>query len=263
MKHYLRCYCNYKQDNWDFLFSLTQYIYNNAVHASTEFFSFEIVFDYQTNFQFDWNERKCFDVLAVRDRIQLLWNERDRLIKRLRSAQQAQVRAHNSKISFKHFKVENKVMFFTKNFKNVRSKKKLFYKFTELFEIKDVVELQTYRLCLFNQWRIHFVFHISLLKSYYINVNIVLSAEIILMSEDEKYEVKNILKNKKKWEKLYYLVRWKGFFFCKHNWIFKHYLTNAQNMLKHYHKRESFITMMFKTKKSRLRIRKKDFSKEE
>ena len=50
LKHYLRCYCNYKQDNWDFLLSLAQYVYNNVVHAFTELFSFEIVFDYQTNF---------------------------------------------------------------------------------------------------------------------------------------------------------------------------------------------------------------------
>ena len=50
LKHYFRCYCNYKQDNWNFLLSLTQYVYNNVVYASTELFSFEIVFDYQTNF---------------------------------------------------------------------------------------------------------------------------------------------------------------------------------------------------------------------
>ena len=75
---------------------------------------------------------------------------------------------------------------------------------------------------------------------------------MILMSENEKYEVKDILKNKKKWEKFYYLVRWKRFPLCEDNWILKHYLTNAQNMLKRYHKREFFITVMFKTKKSRL-----------
>ena len=169
MKHYLRCYCNYKQGNWNFLLLLTQYVYNNAVHASTELFSFEAVFDYQTNFQFDWNERKCFDISAVKDRIQLLWDERDWLIKRLRSAQQAQAKAHNNKISFKHFKIKNKMMLFTKNLKNARSKKKLFYKFTKSFEIKNVVESQAYRLCLLDQWRIHFVFHVSFLKLYYTN----------------------------------------------------------------------------------------------
>ena len=150
-KHYLRCYCNYKQDNWSFLLPLAQYVYNNVAHAFTRLSSFEIVFDYQTDFQFDWNERKCLDVLAVRDRIQLLWNERDRLIKRLRSAQQAQARAHNNKTSSKHFKVKNKMMLFTKNLKNVRFKKKLFYKFTKPFEIENVVESQAYRLCLPDQ----------------------------------------------------------------------------------------------------------------
>ena len=153
-------------------------------------------------------------------------------------------------------------MLFTKNLKNVRSKKKLFYKFTKSSEIKDVVKSQTYRLCLFDQWRIHSVFHVSLLKSYYTNANIVLSTEMILVSEDEKYEIKDILKNKRKWEKLYYFVRWKGFLLCKDSWILKHYLTNAQNMFKRYHKRESFITMMSKTKKLRLRIRKRNLSKE-
>ena len=47
-------------------------------------------------------------------------------------------------------KINDKMMFFTKNFKNVKSKKKLFYKFTKFFEIKDIVKLQIYRLCLFN-----------------------------------------------------------------------------------------------------------------
>ena len=117
--------------------------------------------------------------------------------KRLCSAQQAQVRTHNNKINFKYFKVKNKVMFFTKNLKNVRSKKKLFYKFMKFFEIKNVVESQIYRLCLLDQWRIHFVFHIFFLKLYYTNANIVFSAEMILMNENEKYEIKNILKNKK------------------------------------------------------------------
>ena len=245
------------------MLSLTQYIYNNVVHTFTEFFSFEIVFDYQTNFQFDWNERKCFDVLVVKDRIQLLWNERDRLIKRLRSAQQAQVRTHNNKINFKHFKVENKVMLFTKNFKNVRFKKKLFYKFTKFFEIKNVIELQTYRFYLLDQWKIHLVFHVFFLKSYYINANIVSFAKMILVSENEKYKIKNKLKNKKNWKNFYHFIYWKKFPFCKDNWIFKHYLTNAQNMFKRYHKRESFITMMLKAKKSKFRIRKKNLSKEE
>ena len=154
-------------------------------------------------------------------------------------------------------------MLFTKNLKNARFKKKLFYKFTKFFNIKDVVELQIYRLRLSDQWKVHFVFHVFLLKLYYTNANIVVSSKMILVNKDEKYEIKNILKNKKKWKKFYYFVRWKEFFFCENNWIFKHYLTNAQNMFKQYHKRELFITMMFKAKKSKFQIQKKNLLKEE
>ena len=149
-------------------------------------------------------------------------------------------------------------MLFTKNLKNIKLKKKLFYKFTKFFEIKNVVKSQTYRLCLFDQWKIHFVFYVFLLKLYYINANIVFFAEMILMSENKEYKVKNILKNIKKQEKFYYLVRWKKFLFYKNNWIFKYYLTNAQNILKRYHKHKLFITMIFKAKKSRFRIQKKN-----
>ena len=213
-------------------------------------------------FQFDWNERKCSDVFIIKNWIQLLWNERDRFIKRFRSAQRTQVKTYNNKINFKHFKIRNKMMLFTKNFKNAKFKKKLFYKFTKLFNIKNVVKSQIYRFRLFNQWKIHFVFHIFFLKSYYINANIVVSSKMIFVNENEKYEVKNILKNKKKWRKSYYFVRWKEFLLCENNWIFKHYLTNAQDMFKQYYKREFFITIMFKTKKSRFRIRKKNLLKE-
>ena len=43
------------------------------------------------------------------------------------------------------------MMFFIKNLKNARFKKKLFYKFTKLFNVKNVVKLQTYRLRLLDQ----------------------------------------------------------------------------------------------------------------
>ena len=42
-------------------------------------------------------------------------------------------------------------MFFIKNFKDARLKKKLFYKFIKFYDIKNVVKLQTYCFRLFNQ----------------------------------------------------------------------------------------------------------------
>ena len=127
----------------------------------------------------------------------------------------------------------------------------------------DIVDTQTYRLKLSKQWRIHLIFYIFLLKFYYTNSSVVASSEMILINENEKWEVKDILKDKKKWEKFYYFVRWKDFLFCENNWIFKHYLTNAQKLFKQYHKRETSNIVVLKTKKLKLKIDKNDFFKSE
>ena len=138
-------------------------------------------------------------------------------------------------------------------------KKKLFYKFIRLFEIEDVVDTQTYRLRFLDKWRIHLVFYVSLLELYYENENLALSSKMILVEENEEWKVKEILDHDKKWEKLYYFIRWKDFFSCENSWIFKWNLENAQNMIKQYHKRQRNIVAISKTKKSKLKMKKKNF----
>ena len=80
LKHYLRYYCNYKQNNWRTLLLLIQYVYNNASHAFTDLSFFKIVFEIKANFQFNWDNKRCSNVFAAKNRIQFLWNERDKLI---------------------------------------------------------------------------------------------------------------------------------------------------------------------------------------
>ena len=155
--------------------------------------------------------------------------------------------------------MRDQVMLFTKNLKNARLKKKLFYKFIDFFKIEDVVDTQIYRLRLLDKWRIHFVFHVFLLELYYKNENIALSSKMILIKKNEEWEVKKILNHDKKWEKFYYLIRWKNFSSCENSWISERNLENAQNIIKQYHKRQRNVVAILKTKKSRLKMRKKNF----
>jgi len=97
LEHYLRCYCNYKQDNWGSLLPLAQYTYNSAPHASIGVSLFESVFGIVADFRFNWDDKDCPNVLAARERIQSLWDERDRLVDRLKVAQEAQARSHANK----------------------------------------------------------------------------------------------------------------------------------------------------------------------
>ena len=57
----------------------------------------------------------------------------------MRNIQLAQAKTCNKKITSKSFKIKDQVMFFIKKLKNAKFKKKLFYKFINLFEIEDIV----------------------------------------------------------------------------------------------------------------------------
>ncbi len=102
------------------------------------------------------------DILVARERINILWEQRDLMLKRLRKAQEQQTTTHNKHTQLKNFSVEDQVMLFTKNLRDARLKKKLSQKYTEFFAVVNLVEPQSYRLRLSLTWRIHFVFHLSI-----------------------------------------------------------------------------------------------------
>ena len=60
------------------------------------------------------------------------------------------------------------VMLAIKNLKQRRSSKKLTYKYVGSFRIMDKIGSQAYRLLLPSTYRIHNIFHVSLLESYYL-----------------------------------------------------------------------------------------------
>ena len=142
---------------------------------------------------------------------------------------------HTKSISYK---IENYVNLNDKNIR-IKRNKKLKWKFFESFEIFECIENQTYRLDLFKRWRIHNVFHVSLLKRFNVNreknaqtsqsFESFYRAEDIELNENMKvkitkkfYEIETI-KNKKIFKideisnkffnefDLYYLIEWKNY----------------------------------------------------
>jgi len=49
LEQYLHVYCNYQQDNWSKLLSLTEFAYNNALSATTSIFPFFANKEYHPN----------------------------------------------------------------------------------------------------------------------------------------------------------------------------------------------------------------------
>ena len=206
----MKCYCNFKQDNWASLLSMTQFVYNKAKHVFTNLSSFEILMIYHSNFLYKLNVEKK-NISIARDRIQNLKALQKRLIKQLTRVEKSQTKWVNQKIKLKSFKVEDEIMLSIKNFKQIKLKKKLLNKFTKLFVIENVINnKQIYRLRLFSTWKIHSIFHVSLLEKYFKNFTISISTKIELIDDKKQWEIEKIL-NKKKIKRSKFLVKWKNF----------------------------------------------------
>ena len=78
---------------------------------------------------------------------------------------------YNKNYKSRKFVVNELILLLIKNFNQKRSNKKMFFKFTKLFKIKNKIEKQTYRLTLSSTYQIYNVFYIFLLKLYHHNID--------------------------------------------------------------------------------------------
>ena len=105
------------------------------------------------------------------------------------------------------------------------------------FTITDVLSLLSYRLCLPHTWKIHPVFHASLLSPYQENkthrVNSPAPAPDLINGEEE-YEVEKIPKHRGSPTNRKYLIWWKGYSAKEDSWLPEMEFENASTTLRAY-----------------------------
>ena len=121
--------------------------------------------------------------------------------------------ANRKQLNSVPFKKNQKVWLDTRNWK-MKHHKKITPKWKGPFEIKEVLGPVTYQLKLLMTWKIHNVFHATLLRPYIEN-------EIYgsnypkplpeLLEGEEVYEVEMILKHRQRGRGYQYYVKWKGY----------------------------------------------------
>ena len=97
-----------------------------------------------------------------------------------------------------------------------------------------------YELELPNTWRIHPVFHVSLLKKYNQSDKFVSRQQPppdpILVQDHQEYEVETILDKRKRYNRIEYLVKWKGYANYDSTWEPIANLANAQHAVDDFEK---------------------------
>ena len=258
MKQYLKIFVNFQQNDWVELLSMIEFAYNNNKHAFTQMSSFETMQKYTSRMFFEKSANFKAKSKSAKKHVEKLIELMKVLKVNLAHAQKQQVKYKNAKTKLKNFDVKSYV---NVNEKNIRIKrnKKLEWKFFESFKMLDTIENQTYRLDIFKRWRIHDVFHVSLLEKIVFKRKEKASLKFTYQSNDidieedekltnEKFWVEIILNNKIYKEdqisnksysesELYYLVQWENY--EKHIWKSVAVIKHLRNMLRKFHMKNS------------------------
>ena len=163
MEAYLRAFVNFEQNDWARLLLMAKFAYNNAKNASTGFTPFELNCRYHlwVFYKGDLDPRS-----KSRTAEKLSSELRELMIvcqQNLHHAQELQKRGYDKVVKPRSYAPSDKVWLSIKYLKT-KQNRKLEAKFLGLFRVLHPVGKQAYKLKLPKKWRIHDVFHVSLLE---------------------------------------------------------------------------------------------------
>ena len=242
LEHYLRCYCNYRQDDWVSRLAMAEFTYNNSVHSTTGTTPFRALYGFDPTMRLHPDNMDEGDIPEVNLRIKRMAKQREELSERWRRAVESYEKFHDKRHIPIEFKVGDLVMLNARNIRQKRPSKKLADRLLGPFKILQIVgnHKQAYKLELPETWRIHPVFHVSLLERYHRRPGTTVEPTAVEVDSDgdEHWEVEAILADRKSISKgTEYLVRWKDFPPAYDSWVRKD-LFDDSSILKEYERTE-------------------------
>ena len=216
---------------------MAEICYNNACHTSTGVSPFYANYGFHPKFQIIGKQNEC---PASTDYAEELHLTHRIMEQNLRDAQyNYKKHADKHRCKAPEFKVNDKVWLLRKYLRSDRPSRKLDFKKVGPLTIKERINENTYRLTLPATWKIHDVFHVSLLEKYFNNPYPGRDKEDaqlppVIVDGAPEYEVDYVVATRKRRNKQKYLVHWKGYGVQERTWEPAANLRNAQQALERF-----------------------------
>lgn len=236
LEQYLRCYVNFKQNDWPYWLDLAEIAYNRSRHSLTQQSPYMLMHGYEPRFlEDDMPTEARLPTGDSEDRLQKLKGIRQGLQKLYLTAKEAQENYYNKKHREQTFQIGDRVMLAAKNIRSLRPHRKLDAKYYGPFEILERIGRVAYKLQLPEAYSIHPTFHVSLLEPYTVRPGeTVGSPPSLLVADRHEWEVEEILDHKFSRRTLLYLVKWKGYSVHDATWEPESNVANAPDLLQQY-----------------------------
>jgi len=212
---YLRTFVSKEQDDWARLLPMAEFAYNNSVTTGNGMSPFYANYGFHPR-TLD-PPRNDEEPLNPASMTYGHWMQtvHEESRKNLEEAQERMRRyADPARTEPPAYQVGNMVMLNGRNIKTRRPSKKLDHKNHGPFQIEKIVSPLAVRLTLPRKWKIHNVFHVSLLEPYRTSehrappdpAKVLREADDIEQSEE--YDVEEVMSSRKHGRRILYLVKW-------------------------------------------------------
>lgn len=213
LEQYLRCFSAFSQDNWASLLPLAEFAYNNSLHSATNQSPFWANYGFHPS---ALPATMCESAVpAVQDRLTFIQNNYQTLQDCIQKAQTDYKRFFDRKRRGNPpLKVGDKVWLSTVNLKLPCPSRKLGPRYIGPFQIKREINPVAFELSLPDSYRIHPVFHVSLLKPAIPDPfpgRVEPPPPPVTVGEETEYEVESVLDCRKRGRQTQCLIKWKGY----------------------------------------------------